>query len=156
MSTWIKAVPPRMMHDQLGVYTGQWLPEMDRCWIRTEDDVCVCSRLIRTPIGNVEHVTITYGITNEKQDFTWAEKQQIKDELFGTKRAAVEVYPAADRLVDVANVYHLWVFDKHYQLPFGIHPKEYQKAINRGYGMNEAEMALLKAYYAEKGCDMGV
>ena len=156
MSTWIKAVSPKQMHDTFGVYKGQWMPEMDRCWIRKEDGVTVCSRLINTKIGKVEHVTITRKTTDDnllsgvKGGFTWAEKQQIKDELFGKKRAAVEVFPTEDRLVDVMDVYHLWVFEKGYQLPFGIHPKEYQKAINRGYSMNEAELKELKAYFAEK------
>ena len=77
----------------------------------------------------------------------WDEKQQIKDELFGRNRCAVEVYPTEDRLVDVADVYHLWVFDKKYRLPFGIHPKEYQRAINRGYSMNLDEMKTLQEYF---------
>lgn len=157
MGTWIKGVPPKMAHDVLGVYHGNWLPEMDRCWIRKEDGTCVCSRLLRTPIGKVEHVTITRKATSEnlvtgkKGDFTWAEKQEIKNELFGTKRAAVEVYPSEDRLVDVMDVYHLWVFEKGFRLPFGIHPKEYQKAVNRGYSMNEEEMRILKEYYDTDG-----
>ena len=119
MGTWIKGVPPKMMHDVLGVYNGLWMPEMDRCWIRKEDGTCVCSRLIRTSVGKVEHVTITRKsknveelLTGKKGDFTWAEKQEIKNELFGTKRAAVEVFPTEDRLVDASDVYHLWVFEK--------------------------------------------
>ena len=158
MSTWIKAVPPKMLHDQFGVYHGQWMPDMDRCWIRKEDGVCVCSRIIRSRIGNVEHVTITRHKTpaevlanDGSGDFSWAEKQQIKDELFGKNRCAVEVFPTDDRLVDTADVYHLWVFDKKYRLPFGIHPKEYQKAINRGYSMNKAELEELQAYYDSNG-----
>lgn len=151
MGTWIKAIPPKMMHDKFGVYSGMWMPEMDRCWIRKEDKCCVCSRLIRTPLGKVEHVTITRGpmdgftvSTDGKGDFSWAEKQEIKNELFGENRLAIEVFPKMDRLIDTADVYHLWVFDKAFQLPFGIHPKEYQHAINRGYSMNEAELEELK------------
>ncbi len=153
MGTWIKGIAPKMVHDLFGIYSGQWMPEMDRCWIRKEDGVCVCSRLIRTDIGKVEHVTITRKskggkpLTGGGGDFTWAEKQEIKNELFGTKRAAVEVFPAEDRLVDAADVYHLWVFEKGFQLPFGIHPKEYQKAINRGCGMTQQELDELKEYY---------
>lgn len=158
MSTWIKGVPPKMMHDQLGIYHGQWMPEMDRCWIREEDGCCVCSRIIRTPMGNVEHVTISRRDPNRPDivttdgsgELTWAEKQQIKDELFGKNRQAVEVFPTEDRLVDVADVYHLWVFDKKYRLPFGIHPKEYQRAVNRGYNMTEDELKRLKEYYDSK------
>ena len=154
--TWIKAVPPKMLHDQFGVYRGQWMPEMDRCWIRKEDGCCVCSRIIHTSLGNVEHVTITKRdpnlpanvVTNDGSgELTWSEKQQIKDELFGKKRAAVEVFPPADRLVNTADVYHLWVFDKKYRLPFGIHPKEYKKAINRGYSISEYDLDALKDYY---------
>ena len=153
MSTWIKAIAPRMVQEKFGIYRGQWMKEMDRCWIRKEDGCCVCSRLIRTLWGTVEHVTITRGnkdkiLTNDGSgDFTWAEKQQIKDELFGKKRVAIEVYPPEDRLVDMADVYHLWVFEKNFRLPFGIHPKEYIQAVNRGYSMNEAELKELKDYY---------
>ena len=153
MGTWIKAVPPKMLHDQFGIYQGQWQPEMDRAWLRTEDGVMVCSRLIRTEMGNVEHVTITrkndkgYLSTDGTGGFSWSEKQEIKDELFGKNRVAVEVYPTEDRLVDVADVYHLWVFNKKYRLPFGIHPKEYRKAINRGYSMTNDELVQLQKYY---------
>lgn len=155
MGTWIKAVPPKMLHDQMGIYHGDWTPEMDRCWIRKEDGTCVCSRLLRTPMGNVEHVTITRRnggiLTNDgSRGFSWSEKQEIKNELFGENRVAVEVYPTTDRLVDVADVYHLWVFDKKFRLPFGIHPKEYKQAINRGYNMTEGELKELQKFYEEQ------
>ena len=78
MGTWIKSIPPKMLHDKLGVYQGQWLPEMDRSWIRKEDGTSVCSRMIRTQWGNVEHVTITRGeigiSADGSGDFTWMEK----------------------------------------------------------------------------------
>lgn len=145
--TWIKSITPAKVQSMINVYHGQWMPEMDRCWIRKEDGVCVCSRLLRTEWGKVEHVTITRSSysTDGRGDFTWADKQQIKDELFGKNRTAVEVYPKEDRLVDVADVYHLWVFDKKFNLPFGIHPREYQHAINRGsVPLSEDELNELK------------
>lgn len=157
MSTWIKAIPPKMAQDKFNIYHGQWFPEMDRCWIRKEDGVCVCSRLVRTSMGNVEHVTITRHrdiseafVNDGSGGFTWAEKQEIKNELFGKNRTAIEVYPTEDRLVDTSDVYHLWVFDKKYRLPFGIHPKEYQKAVNRGYSMTMEEMTTLQDYFKGK------
>lgn len=158
--TWIKAIPPKMVQDKFGVYHGQWMPEMDRCWIRKEDGCCVSSRLIRTSWGKVEHVTITRRdpklpaniVTNNGTgELTWAEKQQIKDELFGADRVAIEVFPAEDRMVNTADVYHLWVFDKHFKIPFGIHPKEYIPAVNRGYSMTKTELLELEEYYREKG-----
>ena len=148
MGTWIKNIPPQMLHDKFGVYHGQWFPEMDRAWIRKEDGTSVCSRLIRIPWGNVEHVTISRGNSapsiDGSGDFTWMEKYQIKNELFGENRVAVEVYPKDDRLVDTCDVYHLWVFDKRFSMPFGIHPKEYQHAVKRGYSMSEAELEELR------------
>lgn len=148
--TWIKSIPPKMLNDKFGVYQGLWMPDMDRCWIRKEDNCCVCSRLIRTDIGKVEHVTISRNTPDGTGELTWAEKQKIKDELFGEKRVAVEVYPSADRLIDAADVYHLWVFEKNFRLPFGIHPKEYKKAINRGYSITQGELQELEQYYKER------
>lgn len=131
---WIKGISPKMLNDSFDVYHGQWMPEMDRCWIREEDGTQVCSRLLNTRWGKVEHVTITRkGISADGSGgFSWSEKQQIKDELFGENRDAIEVYPKQKYLVDVCDVYHLWVFDKKIDLPFGIHPKQFQHAVNRG------------------------
>jgi hypothetical protein len=50
----------------------------------------------------------------------WRHLQQIKNELFGPKHEAVELYPAEDRLVDISNEYHLWVHaDPSYRFPIG-------------------------------------
>lgn len=50
---------------------------------------------------------------------SWAELQAIKDELApdGPERLAVEVYPPAERVVDTANAYHLWVLPRGYASP---------------------------------------
>lgn len=151
-SKWIKGVPPQMLNDQFGLYRGVWMKEMDRCWLRESDGTCVCSRLIRTKFGKVEHVTITLSDASRAEglkDFTWAEKQEIKNELFGENRFAIEVYPKEERLVDMADVYHLWVFDKKLDMPFGIHPKEFSKApaIKRGYSVSLKEIETLKNHY---------
>lgn len=159
--TWIKSLPPKMMNDTFAIYADStWFKEMDRCWVREEDGVMVSSRLIRVPEefgGKVEHVTITCGsrrtgqiITYEGEgDLSWQEKQQIKDELFGENRVAIEIFPKANRLIDTADVYHLWVFDKKFNLPFGIHPKELTKAVNRGYNMTQDELEKLQNYYKD-------
>lgn len=51
---------------------------------------------------------------------TWATKQRIKDELVGSGRVAVEVFPPASELVDQAEAYHLWVLPEGFRLPFGV------------------------------------
>lgn len=49
----------------------------------------------------------------------WRHKQQIKNEICGPNREAVEIYPTEARLADSANEYHLWVFPEGIVLPFG-------------------------------------
>lgn len=151
---WVKAIPPKALKDRFGMYQqDSWHSEMDRCWIDNDENICVCSRLIRTKFGNVEHVTITHGqLTSDGSgEISWAKKMQIKNELFGENRFAIEVYPKQKNLVDVSDVYHLWVFDKKLEMPFGIAPKEYTRAINRGYNFTEADMNTLVADYQRTG-----
>lgn len=52
---------------------------------------------------------------------SWSDMQRIKNELMGTDRVAVEVYPREEDVVDQANMYHLWVFPEGFALPFGLH-----------------------------------
>ena len=155
---WVKGIPPRYMRDHLGLFSGGenrlgWHGEMDRCWMDNDENLCVCSRIIRTEFGNVEHVTISKGTgTNDGTgEVSWAMKQQIKDELFGENRFAIEVFPKQKNLVDVCDVYHLWVFDKKVDMPFGISRSEYQKAINRGYNVSEADIEKLTEDYKRTG-----
>lgn len=138
---WKDTLSPKAMNDMLGVYENStWHKQCDRCWI-SDDGYQVCSRLIRTEIGNVEHVTISKmdndiekKLSNDGSlDVPWNVKQEIKDELFGKDRIAIEVFPEEKRLVDVCDIYHLWVLPKKYKMPFGIHPKDVKcPVVNRG------------------------
>ena len=150
----VKAIPPKLLRDKLGMYQGDsWHGEMDRCWVENEEDICVCSRLIRTRFGNVEHVTITRGgiSVNGSNEVSWSKKMQIKNELFGENRFAVEIFPKQKNLVDVCDVYHLWVFDKKAEMPFGIAPKEYQRAVNRGYSVSDEDLRAMQEDYIRTG-----
>lgn len=51
----------------------------------------------------------------------WRHMQQIKNELAGPERTAVEIYPPESELVDSSNEYHLWVLDEGVDLPFAFH-----------------------------------
>ena len=42
----------------------------------------------------------------------WQHLQQIKNDICGEEREGVELYPAMGRIVDTANLYHLWVLRK--------------------------------------------
>lgn len=132
---WHKMISPKAAHEQFGIYKGQWMPFMDRCW-ESEDGYSVMSRQLRTDWGVVEHVTIQN--IKGQGDVPWAVKQEIKNELFGEKRAAIEVFPAEKNLVDACDVYHLWVLPKDFQIPFGIHPTRDPQGfpVQRGYDCN--------------------
>lgn len=151
---WIKGVPPKLMHDKLGIYQGNWMPQMDRYW-ESNDGYSVMSRLLDTLWGKVEHITISRlrPSCDGSGDIGWAIKQQIKNELFGENRAAIEVFPKENLLVDVMDVYHLWVFEKHFELPFGIHPTEHKKSryINRGYNFTHIDMKDYEEFKKEQG-----
>ena len=136
-STSHKTIPMKYLHNEYGLYNGTWSAQMDRYWEST-DGYSVCSRQLRTEWGVVEHVTIQKlgGLTNDgSRDIPWVVKQEIKDELFGDRLTAIEVFPDKKSLVDVCDVYHLWVLPKGFQLPFGIHPTRDPQCepVNRGY-----------------------
>lgn len=132
MRKWYKCIPPKKVQQLADFYKGIWMPQMDRYW-ESDDGYNVLSRQIKTAWGIVEHITIQricgYG------DIPWAVKQEIKDELFGIRATAIEIFPAKKNLVDVCDVYHLWVLPKDFVIPFGIHPFRDPQCdpVERGY-----------------------
>ena len=140
MRKWLETISPKQANNYMGCYNhGVWMKEMDRCWM-SNDGYQVTSRIIVTEWGKVEHAAITCSTSNNgmtfngEKDIPWKVKQEIKNELFGEDRVAIEVFPKTDRLIDATDTYHLWILPKGFNLPFGIHPiKDKQcKAINRG------------------------
>lgn len=49
----------------------------------------------------------------------WRHLQQIKNDVAGDSREALELYPSEDRRVDTANQYHLWVMPVGKQIGIG-------------------------------------
>lgn len=144
MRKWYKMIPPKQAHETLGLYVGQWMPQMDRYW-ESDDGYDVMSRQIKTEWGVVEHVTISrMGTFGGGGDIPWAVKQQIKEELFGIRSVAIEVFPARKNLVDVCDVYHLWILPKNMVLPFGIHPTRDPQCepVERGYDYKMSDVQV--------------
>lgn len=134
---WVKCIPPKKLQEITPVYKGVWMPQMDRYW-ESDDGYNVMSRQIKTSVGVIEHITIgRLGGFNigGSGEVPWSVKQEIKDELFGVKRIAIEVFPSRKHLVDVCDVYHLWLLPKDYTMPFGIHPIRDPQCdpVERGY-----------------------
>ena len=141
---WKETLAPAYLHSIFGIYQGIWMPQMDRCWI-SNDGLQVTSRLLMTKWGKVEHAAITIPGTltwTGENEISWSLKMAIKNELFGENRLAIEVFPKSKNLVDIMDVYHLWVFPKEFNLPFGIHPThdEQGKWIKRGCPKNPSSL----------------
>lgn len=49
----------------------------------------------------------------------WRHFQEIKNQIAGPDREAVEIYPAEDRKVDTCNKWHLWVLPEGHRVNFG-------------------------------------
>lgn len=50
---------------------------------------------------------------------SWSDLQRIKNEVFGQNYYAIEVYPSEMDVVDVANMYWIWVLSNQQKVPFG-------------------------------------
>lgn len=74
----------------------------------------LCSQWVK-----IHHLVIRRH--DEGKTIPWASKQRIKNELAGEDATAIEIFPSVENLVDEANVFHLWVLPKSFELPFGLH-----------------------------------
>lgn len=82
--------------------------------------------------NRVSHLSIRRDDREAARD--WRHFQQIKNDIAGPDCEAVELYPAEDRLVDMANQYHLWVFPPGFRIPFGFQERAVQEEVPAGFG----------------------
>ncbi len=76
------------------------------------------SVLIRDLPTGVTHLAIR---TISQLEPPWRDLQRIKNELAGEDRFAVQVCPPESRLIDEADMYHLWVMPGGFEPGFGLH-----------------------------------
>ncbi|MCZ8516830.1 hypothetical protein O9H85_31595 [Paenibacillus filicis] len=110
MKNWIGKPSPKSMRVGMG-----WFGEMNKAF--SDGKYAVMTRTIETEWGTIEHACMRNAVNS---DIPWAEKQRIKNELFGPDRTAIEVFPAEVDLVDEANMYHIWILPRGMKLPFGL------------------------------------
>lgn len=100
-----------------------WFSQLSEVYVSNDQKYCVMSREIDTDMGKVTHMCIRSQGRKETgwqgEDIPWAEKQRIKNEIYGKELTAIEVFPKESELVDEANMYHLWILHD-FKLPFGI------------------------------------
>lgn len=112
---WIEKPSPKSMRKGRG-----WFGKMNRSYTYN-GEYAAMTREINTEWGKVIHCAFR---NKNGTEISWKEKQWLKDSLFGEDRVAIEVFPQKDRLIDTANMYHIWIFEKGFELPFGIHDKD--------------------------------
>ncbi len=73
-----------------------------------------------TKAGFVDHLMIRRH--DGKPIQSWSDMQRIKNECVenGENRIGVQVFPKQKDLVDQANMYHIYVYRKGYDLPFNL------------------------------------
>lgn len=114
-SGWTEHASPK----QLGTGSG-WFGEFDKVYTQSGEHA-VMTRDIDTAWGLVTHACIRNAAGT---DIPWAEKQRIKNEIFGAEQQAVEVFPKESELVDEANMYHLWILPPDMEIPFSLKEKK--------------------------------
>ena len=80
----------------------------------------------------------------------WRHFQQIKNDVFGDEREALELYPAESRVVDTANEYHLWVWTKDSQIPVGFQERNVRYDIGDDDPEVDAHLKNSRAKQAPK------
>lgn len=118
---WTQQPAPNQRPENKG--RTDWFSQLSEVYVSNDQKYCVMSREIDTDMGKVTHVCIRSQGRKETgwqgEDIPWAEKQRIKNEIYGEEVTAIEVFPKESELVDHANMYHLWVLHE-FKLPFGI------------------------------------
>ena len=71
----------------------------------------------REDARGVTHLAIRRNDRAAARD--WRHFQTIKNQLCGEEREAAELYPTEQRVVDLANVFHLWVMPAGFIFPMG-------------------------------------
>jgi hypothetical protein len=122
MKEWMKGVRGKRMVE---LPTEQWptMPQLEtealRVWV-SADYLAVLYRQrldgnVRLTINSVRRSAYRNrrdkGGIDWRDGITWDELQRVKNECLGPDVWCVEVYPAQDAVVDVANMRHLWVLD---------------------------------------------
>ena len=69
---------------------------------------------------------------DQKPIHDWRDLQSIKNAIVGPEHEAIELYPRESRVVDTANVFHLWVLaDSNANFPFG-YPSRVVRGEDKG------------------------
>jgi hypothetical protein len=76
------------------------------------------------PNDKIHRMEFRLGIAREDGQHirSWRLLQDIKNQIVGAHRCAIEVYPPEARVTDTINMYHLWVYLEGHGPPVGLFP----------------------------------
>ena len=80
---------------------------LTRCW-KNNRYLVMCYDNAETTVGPAIKVFVQRH--DDKPIRSWRAMQDIKNELFGHERMAIEYFPKESELIDDANIYWLWIF----------------------------------------------
>lgn len=115
--------------------TAVWLEKQGGWVVQVWSGVSATPGCINTPWEGTARICVKHSkaknvaqANSRKYDIpiTWDELQAIKEWLF-PGRIALEVYPPADKVVDVANLRWLWILPAGAVLPFNLQSTSMQR-----------------------------
>jgi hypothetical protein len=107
------SIPPEQWNPAPDDFTAKWRNRVWRSRHFLVQEFVEHDGIIRLSINRTD--VDRHG--NWKDGITWDELQAIKNNLGFDRHTAVEIYPPADRTVNVANLRHLWIVPSTTPLP---------------------------------------
>ncbi len=95
-----------------------WCAEINKAW--KNDAFAVLIRPLYNEPAQFHLAIRTYRGGEPR----WPEMQRIKTEVLGAEWAAVQVYPRECRIIDQADMFHLWCYAPGHQFGFGLRPDD--------------------------------
>ena len=117
--------------------------QVDEIWLYLgENSYCAEVRNIHCEFGKIKHL-ITSKLSGKNllmrnytntEELDYSEKIWMrKNVLCGEIKDMIEIFPRESSLVDLANLYHLWVLPEDFQFPFPIEYPEERNYQESGY-----------------------
>lgn len=128
------------------IFKATGLPQDDEAWANDTYEVLVRYMPVdvdgqEVDLGREGVVQLSIKRYDREPIRDWRHLQQIKNEVMGPEREAVEIFPRESRLVDTSNQYHLWVGPEGMDFPMGFpegkvatddQAKEFNRARTQG------------------------
>lgn len=118
-----KPTPPELVRETMSHYKID--EAQARAWLERDHAKCryFVNYLYQVAVAPCGPEDSCLHLNIRRRDGTmvkdWRHFQQIKNEIAGPEREAVEIYPAESRKVDTSNKWHLWVLPEGTQFGLG-------------------------------------